>query len=52
MNSLKVGWVELRDKDGYKRFNKVLEDLGIPHKEFKGDANKELEKIFTKIFND
>jgi len=50
LNSLKVGWVELRDKDGYKRFNKVLEDLGIPHKEFKGDANKELEKIFLQIF--
>lgn len=52
LNSLKVGWVELRDKNGYKRFNKVLEDLGIPHEEFKGDANKELEKIFAKIFND
>lgn len=52
LNSLKVGWVELRDKDGYKRFNKVLDDLGIPHKEFKGDANKELENIFEKIFND
>jgi len=50
LNSLKVGWVELRDKDGYKRFNKVLEDLGIPHKEFKGDTNKELEKIFLQIF--
>ena len=52
LNSLKVGWVELRDKDGYKRFNKVLDDLNIPHKEFKGDANNELEKIFAKIFND
>ena len=52
LNSEKVGWVELRDKDGYKRFNKVLEDLGIPHKEFKGNANKELEKIFSNIFND
>ena len=50
LNSLKVGWVELRDRDGYKRFNKVLEDLGIPHKEFKGDANKELERIFSDIF--
>ncbi len=51
LNSEKVGWVELRDKDGYKRFNKVLEDLGIPHKEFKRDANKKLDKIFTNIFN-
>ena len=52
LNSLKVGWVELRDRDGYKRFNKVLEDLGIPHKEFKGDANQYLDKIFDEIFND
>ena len=51
LNSLKVGWIELRDKDGYKRFNKILDDLNIPHKEFKGDANKELDKIFAKIFN-
>jgi len=52
LNNLKVGWVELRDKDGYKRFNKVLEDLDIPHKEFKGDVNKELDKIFAKIFKE
>lgn len=51
LNSLKVEWVELRDIDGYKRFHKVLERLGIPHKEFKGDANKKLEVIFEKIFN-
>ncbi len=51
LNSEKVGWVELRDNEGYKRFNKVLEDLGIPHREFKGNANKELNKIFAKIFN-
>ncbi len=51
LNSLKVGWVELRDQDGYKRFNKILDDLNIPHKEFKGDANKELDKIFAKIFS-
>ncbi len=51
LNSLKVGWVELRDKDGYKRFNKVLEDLDIPHKEFKGDVNNELDKIFNRIFD-
>lgn len=50
LNSLKVEWVELRDKDGYKRFKKALENLNIPHKDFKGDANKELERIFSEIF--
>src|SRR3989338_9223896 len=50
LDSLKVSWVELRNKDGYRRFNKILKDLKIPHKEFKGDVNKELEKIFLQIF--
>lgn len=50
LNSLKVEWVELRDKEGYKRFKKALENLNIPHKDLKGDANKELERIFSGIF--
>lgn len=52
LNSLKIGWVELRDKEGYKRFNKVLGDLKIPHREFKGNIEKPLEKIFKEIFRD
>ena len=51
LNSLKVEWVELRDKEGYKRFKKTLENLGIPHTDFKGDANKELDKVFKEIFS-
>ncbi|MBI2652343.1 CfrBI family restriction endonuclease [Candidatus Woesearchaeota archaeon] len=50
LNSLKVEWVELRDKEGYKRFKKALENLGIPHSDFKGDKNKELDKVFLQIF--
>lgn len=52
LNSLDIEWVELRDKEGYKRFKKALENLGIPHKDFIGDANQYLEKIFDEIFND
>ena len=52
LSSLKIEWVELRDKDGYKRFKKVLENLGIPHIDFEGDANEQLNEIFTDIFND
>lgn len=51
LNKLKIEWVELRDKDGYKRFKKALENLDIPHTDFKGDANKQLDKIFDDIFN-
>lgn len=50
LNSLKVEWVELRNKDGYKRFGKVLENLKIPHEDFKGDVNSALKKIFQEIF--
>ncbi|MFN2393825.1 MAG: CfrBI family restriction endonuclease, partial [Pyrinomonadaceae bacterium] len=31
LNSLGVGWVELRCPDGYKRFAKVLQHLNIPY---------------------
>tara|TARA_Y100000310_G_C20663747_1_gene806275 strand:+ start:1490 stop:2452 length:963 start_codon:yes stop_codon:yes gene_type:complete len=52
LDSLKVEWVELRDNNGYKRFKKVLENLDIPHKDFKGDVNKVLRGIFKILFND
>jgi len=50
LNSLKVHWVELRDTDGYRRFKKVLEYLNIPHTDYKGDINKDLDKILKEIF--
>jgi len=50
LSSRKVEWVELRNKDGYKRFNKVLKNLGIPHIDFKGDANNKIDEVFNKIF--
>ena len=52
LNSLKVEWVELRDKEGYRRFNKVLENLKIPHQNFKGNINSALKNVFQEIFND
>lgn len=50
LDSLKVEWVELRNREGYKRFRKVLENLKIPHKRFSGDVNKKLQGIFKRIF--
>ena len=52
LNSLKVEWVELRDKEGFRRFKKILENLKIPHKDFKGSIASNLNKIFEEIFND
>jgi len=50
LKSRKVEWVELRSKDGYKRFNKVLKNLGIPYTDFNGNANNKLDEIFNEIF--
>lgn len=50
LDSLKVNWVELRSVNGYKRFKKVLENLNIPHADYKGNIDKDIEKIFAEIF--
>lgn len=50
LDSLKVNWVELRNKDGFKRFKKVLENLGIPHSDYYGNIDKDLDKVFKEIF--
>lgn len=42
--------VELRSKEGYKRFSTVLEKLGIPHRQFNGNIDKKLNNIFQKMF--
>jgi len=49
LNSLGVGWVELRCPDGYKRFAKVLQHLNIPYQEFTGDIELKLDEIFDEI---
>lgn len=50
LDSLGIQWIELRDHNGYKRFKKALQNLEIPHKEFDGDMEKQLDKIFHEIF--
>ncbi|MEN6510768.1 MAG: CfrBI family restriction endonuclease [Chloroherpetonaceae bacterium] len=47
---LNCEWVELRSKDGYKRFSTVLEKLGIPQRQFNGNIDKKLNSIFQKMF--
>ena len=50
LDSLKVNWVELRTNDCFKRFKKVLENLGIPHSDYHGNIDKDLDKVFKEIF--
>ncbi|HOV98956.1 MAG TPA: CfrBI family restriction endonuclease [Bacteroidota bacterium] len=50
LNSLGVEWVELRSKDGFQRFERVLNHLKIPHNKLPRDVDQKLEKIFSEIF--
>jgi hypothetical protein len=50
LDSLKVNWIELRSENGYQRFEKALQSLGIPYNRFSGDIDKKLTEIFALIF--
>lgn len=52
LNNSKIQWVELRDTDGFKRFKTVLENLNIPHTDYIGDLDTNLERILIEIFSD
>lgn len=49
LDSLDVHWVELRSPNGYQRFAQVLAALSIPHKPFKGNLEKSLNKILSSM---
>ncbi|MGR3914337.1 MAG: CfrBI family restriction endonuclease [Gammaproteobacteria bacterium] len=52
LDSANVEWVQLREPNGFQRFEKVLSNLGIPHHKLDVaglDAN--IEKILEKIFS-
>lgn len=52
LDSLNVNWVELRGNNGYKRFKNLFNNLGIPYKDYNGNIDTDLPKIFAQIFND
>ena len=52
MDSENILWVELQTENGYKRFEKVLKALSIPHKPFTGDLQEALDKILSVILSD
>lgn len=51
-DSLGANWIELRSKDGFKRFKLVLENLEIPHTDFKGDINKKVNEILNELLGE
>jgi len=48
---LNVKWVELRNEVGYKRFAKVLTEIGIPHTNFQGDLDAHLDTILNDLLD-
>jgi len=50
LENLNVGWVELRDEDGFKRFENVLASLNIPHKKLQENLDEKLDKIIDELF--
>ncbi len=52
LDSQDILWVELRDEQGYKRFEQALRALSIPYTPFAGDLQKALDIIFPVILTD
>lgn len=50
LDSLNVEWVELRCKNGFRRFETILQNLNIPHSRLPQNIDQKIETIFTKIF--
>ena len=49
MDSKEIEWIELRAKEGFKRFKHVLKQLNIPHSPLHKDVERKLDKILDKI---
>ena len=47
----KVEWVELRNDEGFKRFELILKNLNIPHSKLCNNIDEKLEVILIEIFN-
>ena len=52
LDSHDILWTELQTKDGYKRFENVLNALSIPCKPFTGELHEALDKILPVILSD
>ncbi|MEZ5691729.1 MAG: CfrBI family restriction endonuclease [Rickettsiales bacterium] len=50
-NDSNINWVELRSKEGYKRFSMILKSLSIPFTEYDGNLEQDLDKILDIAVN-
>lgn len=51
MDNNNILWVELRTENGYKRFERVLNELSIPCKHYSGNLKEDLDKILPLILS-
>ncbi|MBX2931052.1 MAG: CfrBI family restriction endonuclease [Chitinophagaceae bacterium] len=51
LDSLNINWIELRADNDFHRFKNALNNLKIPYIDFKGNIDRDLDKIFDTIFN-
>lgn len=50
LDKLGIKWVELRNSEGFKKFEEILKYFKIPYNKLKQDIDGELEKILKSIF--
>lgn len=51
LSSLGVEWVQLREENGFRRFETVLTNLGIPHSDLPENTDADLARIFADILS-
>ena len=49
LEQLDIEWLEMRSKNGYQRFKKVLENLNIPHSELTENVTNKMDKILNEL---
>lgn len=46
---LGIHWISLREKEGFKKFKIILENLNIPHQDYIGNLDEDLDKFLNKL---
>lgn len=52
LSELGINWVELRARNGYKKFGEILRALDIPHIEYTGDIDGEIDRVLDEAFQE
>lgn len=47
---LGISWVACRDEEGFRKFGSVLEELDIPHTDYRGDLDADLPDVLEEVF--